>query len=244
MEARLPLNKGKVKGLPEGLDALIACADLQGRESAQGAGEDPRLLGEILADELEFLSKSGNIPSLDRTGIILAGDFYSRLDRRGGYGDVRGVWRAFSRSARWVAGVAGNHDLFSAMPSLPEMQAFLETEPVHFLDGDLLELGGLRIGGISGIVGNPRKPFRRTEASYLEALDRLLRAGLDLLVLHDGPDVAGTGLRGWPSIREKLESCGPLLAIRGHAFWETPLALLGNGTQLLNVDSRVLLLEG
>ena len=34
------------------------------------------------------------------------------LDKRGGSGDVTGVWLAFADIFQWVAGVAGNHDTF------------------------------------------------------------------------------------------------------------------------------------
>lgn len=106
----------------------------------------------MLADGLEVLSELGEVPPLDRVGVILAGDLFARpgLDRRGGSGDVRAVWLALARRCRWVAGVAGNHDLFGPKPSVPDFQVFCQSPGVHFLDGDVAELEGLRIGGLSG----------------------------------------------------------------------------------------------
>jgi Icc protein len=65
----------------------------------------------------------------------------------------------------------------------------------------------------------------------------------DILVMYDGPDVIGTGLLGWPSIRKVLEQSRSTLVLRGHAYWHVPLATLANGTQVLNVDARVIVLQ-
>jgi hypothetical protein len=71
---------------------------------------------------------------------------------------------------------------------------------------------------------------------------QLAAAGLDILVSHDGPNVEGTDLPGWPSVRRTLESSPATLVIRGHDHWPTPLATLANGTQVLNVEGRVCVL--
>ena len=60
--------------------------------------------------------------------------------------------------------------------------------------------------------------------------------------MHDGPS-GGAGQLGWPLVRTALEQAAPTLVIRGHAFWDSPLATLKNGTQILNVDSRVVILQ-
>jgi len=112
----LPILRATVDHLPDGLEAIVATADLQGRGLEREDGGPAPLLGELLAEELEALAKLGEIPSPDVTGVILAGDLYSRpeLDCRGGSGDVRVVWDAFARNFRWVAGVAGNHDFYGS----------------------------------------------------------------------------------------------------------------------------------
>jgi hypothetical protein len=60
--------------------------------------------------------------------------------------------------------------------------------------------------------------------------------------LHEGPDFPPQCLRGSPAIREAMEKARPTLVIRGHAYWELPLVALANGTQVLNVDARVVLI--
>lgn len=177
-------------------------------------------------------------------GVLLAGDLFARpqLDRRGGTGDVRDVWRAFAKNCKWIVGVAGNHDCFGEKPSLPDFKNFCQEPRIHFLDGEVVELDGLRIGGLSGIIGPPRKPFRRTEECYVDELTRLAAKAPDIVVLHDGPDIPIANLRGSPSIRIALEQTRPFLVIRGHAHWDNPLIRLANGGQVLNVDARLVML--
>jgi hypothetical protein len=138
--------------------------------------------------------------------------------------------------------VAGNHDLFGPLLSGPDFDRFRDESDIHFLDGDVVELDGLRIAGISGILGNPRRPWRRAETSFTDLILDVLSHDPDVLILHDGPDAPEKGLRGWSSIREALELGRSLLVVRGHAWWESPLALLENSTQVLNVDSRAVVL--
>ncbi|TWU02917.1 metallophosphoesterase family protein [Stieleria varia] len=236
----LPVHRGFVDALPDGMSAIIATADLQGRETFESAGGKPlRLLGEvlpaILADEI--------IPNLGvgngRIGVLLAGDFYTvpALDKRGGSGDVTSVWQAFADEFDWIVGVAGNHDLLGDAATRPRF-----TDPVHFLDNDTVTVDELPIAGLSGIPGDPRRPWRRTEDDFVEALELLLSESPALVVMHDGPDVPEFGFRGSPRMREAIESSEPTLIVRGHAHWKEPLATLSNGTQSLNVDARVVIL--
>lgn len=243
--SHVPCFRAQVDGLPEGIDALIATSDLQGLEPPHRASGEPRLLGQVLADELEVLIELGEVPPLDRVGAILAGDLFARprLDRRGGSGDVRGVWLALACRCRWVAGVAGNHDLFGPKPSVPDFQEFCGSPGVYFLDGEVVELDGLRIGGLSGVVGRPTRPWRREEQAFLRATELLLQATPDVLVMHDGPDVPALGLRGMAGVRSLLEAHrGRLLMLRGHAYWETALVSVARDVQVLNVDSRIVVL--
>ena len=82
----------------------------------------------------------------------------------------------------------------------------------------------------SGIVGNPRRPFRRLEAEFVSVVRQLAMAKPEILVSHDGPDAEGTNLHGWPSIRHALETAPATLMVRGHAFWSSALSLLANGS--------------
>ena len=62
-------------------------------------------------------------------------------------------------------------------------------------------------------------------------------------VKSDEPDAVDIELLGRPSVRAVLERSQPTLVICGHAYWRIPLATLSNGTQVLNVDSRVVILQ-
>lgn len=84
--------------------------------------------------------------------------------------------------------------------------------------------------------------LRQSEHQFVDEVERLASLHPDILVMHDGPDVLGMTTKGWPSIRQALERCTPMLVIRGHAYWKELLATLSNGTQVLNADGRALLL--
>jgi hypothetical protein len=245
LEERLPVFEASVDHLPEGIDALVATADLQFRERPNGKQRlGLRLLGETLPQWLadEVLPPLG-VHDPRRAGVLLCGDFYTvpALDRRGGSGDVTEVWRAFRDVFGWVAGVAGNHDSFG--PDAAARPRFSHKGGLFYLDGEAIELPGLRIAGIGGIIGDPRKLQRRTEEDYLNALAMLLDRRPDVLLCHDGAEGLEHGQRGSPAVRELIELYPPTLVVRGHAHWHAPLAELSNGTQILNVDSRVVVLR-
>ena len=237
---RLPVHIATVEHLPDGLDAIIATADLQGRERFQEANGHPiRLLGEVLPQKLidEVIPKL-QMPT-GRIGVVLAGDFYTvpALNKRGGTGDVSEVWQSFARQYDWIVGVAGNHDTFGDQPSptySPTNASFLDTQTaVH---------DTIRFGGVSGIIGNPNRHWRSTVEQYCEKIEQVVSEKTDVLVLHDGPDAPDSGGKGNVMVRELLELLPPTLVIRGHAHWKSPLAELDNGTQVLNVDARCVLL--
>jgi len=230
---RLPVSRGTLAAaLPGELDALIVCSDLQG--IVPGPGGRSELLGVQVAAVLEELAFDEVIAPAARTGVILAGDLYSvpAANKRGGYGDVAEVWAAFVERFAWVAGVAGNHDDVSGVATLGAR--------VHLLDGGLAEPDGLRIGGVGGIIGNPRKPGRRSEADQLRAIDGAIGYDLDILVLHEGPH-GGDKQPGNDAIRATIEAGGVGLTICGHDHWRVPLAAHRHG-QILNVDARVVVL--
>jgi hypothetical protein len=233
----LDVTTGSGTGLPDDLDALLITSDLQGRE-AHSPTWPPRLLGEVLADDLTPLSELGVVPPPARLGVMLAGDFWAdpASQSRGGLGDVTEVWRAFRRAARWAAGVAGNHDKFQADYPLKDRQG------CYLLDGRCVSLDGLAVGGIGGIVGNSARPNRRSQQDYLDLLEEVLRQSPAVVVLHNGPDVPGAG-EGLALIREVLLAFPPTLVVCGHCHWRRPLQELANGTQVLNVDGRAVLLR-
>jgi hypothetical protein len=226
--AELPFFRGSVDSLPASLDAIIALADLQGLVRA----EDTLIgLGKAVAGTIARLQRGGELPSPGKTGVVLCGDLHAGA----GEDDVVPVWREFQAISRWVAGVAGNHDRIDRFASADSN--------AYFLDASTVTVDGIRIGGVSGIVSPISGLWHRHERDYRDALLSLLDQHCELLLLHDGPNVAGTELSGWPFIRRLLESYSPSLVIRGHDHWTNPIGELANGTQVLNVEGRVVVLQ-
>ena len=237
----LPVFRAFVDSLPASLDGIVATGDLQGREIGT-SGRLPRLVGEVVAEEMAELLSDGVIPLADRLGVLLAGDMYARpeLDRRGGNGDVRDVWRAFANNFKWVAGVAGNHDFFGVSPR--DLDRFSQEPRVHFLNANAVDVDGLRVGGVSGIVGKPTRPFRRTESDFLKAIGLFRGADLHILVLHEGPASPDGGSRGNQAVGNRLADFDDLLVICGHGHWKDPINHLSPTVQVMNVDERVMVL--
>lgn len=223
--SRLPITRAELAGpLAEELDAIVCASDLQGIV----AGE---LLGVALAAELERLCDEGALPPAPRTGIVLAGDLYSvpAANKRGGFGSVATVWEAFAARFAWVAGVAGNHDDVE------------DVEVGHVLDGDVVRLDGIAIGGVGGVIGNPNKPGRRREEDHLAMIGRVLDREPAILVLHEGPH-GDDHQTGHAEMRALVEAHpAPPFVVCGHRHWAVPLAAHDRG-QILNVDARAVVL--
>ena len=247
-ELRVPLLHAVVDALPQCLDAIVAAADLQSLELSTG-DLPQRLLGEALAERLVELADRGDLPSPDRTGVLLAGDLYTVPDlaRRGGSGDVRSVWLAFAERFRWVAGVLGNHD--EVGPRNRDLAKFGRTSGVHVLDAEVRGLDGVRVGGVAGIIGNPARLNRQDLGTFLGKIETVMADGADVLVLYEGPDAlapGGAGLRGSAEVRATLEGAGlarPPLVVCGHSWWPVPLVTLAGGVQVLKVDARVVVMQ-
>lgn len=231
---RLPWLRGTVAELPAELDALLITSDLQGR----GVSGAPRpLQGEVVAAEYAQNCAAWGLPQPGRVGVLLSGDYYAApaADKRGATGDVFPVWQAFAQTFAWVVGVLGNHDTLSnhdTLATVPAGGTLLEAEAV--------QKGGLCIGGVSGIVGNPRRHARHEWPDYAERVALALAYAPDILLLHTPPHISDTQ-RGEAALLPLLAR-PHLLTVCGHVHWETPLATLPNGAQVLNVDSRVVLL--
>jgi Icc protein len=204
---------------PGDTEALVLTADLQGRI-------DDRLMGEAVAERVAALCDGKALPDAGRVGVVLAGDLWSEpgCRERGGEGDVSGVWLAFARHFRWVAGVLGNHDELHE-PLGPACKV---------LDGNAVNLDGLRIGGVGGVIGRSRKLNRKCQAEFTAAMGRALTKRPDLLVLHHGPSE--------PVIRYCLEEHAPAFTVFGHRHQSEALDVLNNGAQACNVEMRLLIL--
>ncbi len=243
----VPVISACVDVLPPGLDALLVTADLQFVDTNELPETQRLLLGQSVAQELGLMADVGLLPSAEATGVLLAGDFYVHpaLRSRGGLGDVMGVWKAFGDAFGWVAGVAGNHDSFHGQVQRP---AALQKGTTRLLDGDVVTLGGLRIGGVSGVLGTSKKPWRKPPHVYRSALQRVLEQEPDIVLLHESPQSPSPNHKGIGKAiltREILEHAStqhPPLVISGHVGWKDPLDAVEHGPQFLNVEERVVLL--
>jgi len=241
-EEKLPFHEARVDRLPDGLSALIATADLQGRERFEDSPGGPiRLLGEALPRRLiDEILPSLSLHDPGRVGVLLAGDFYTvpNLDKRGGTGDVTSVWSAFAEGFAWVAGTPGNHDLWGESTQCrPRLSA-----GAYLVDGEAKEIGGLRIAGLGGIIGKCSRPNRRSEAEYMQLLHQIVQSRPDILMMHDGPCGAAPDQRGLSRACEILRDSEMGLVMRGHAHWAQPLAEFADNLQILNVAERVVIL--
>ena len=108
-------------------------------------------------------------------------------------------------------------------------------------DPQAAELDTLRIGGVSGIIGDPGRPNRHTEEDFATRLENVCRRRPDIVVLHESPGIPERGLAGKPFITDVLARAGPALVACGHVYWQTPLVQLGR-VQVLNVDGRAVVL--
>ncbi len=236
---RLQFTTAKAEGLPDGIDALVVTSDLQGVAPSWRHGGENVLLGVQVAEELFELADAGKIPDPAQTGVVLAGDLYSAPggDKRGATGDVRDVWLAFAAMHRWVVGVAGNHDLFGTKREETRLQ---ETQNIELLGGTLVEKDGLLFGGVGYVIGNPEKVGRQEEGEFFAALDLVLDESPDVLILHEGPS-GERDQRGNAHIRKRIEESSVKWIVCGHVHWNEPVAEL-RGSQVVNVDSRVLIL--
>lgn len=240
----IPVHHGLWPGMPQALEALILTADLQMRESGEMPPTERALLGVVVAERLEAMAADGKLPSAKKTGVLLAGDFYTdpALRKRGTTGNVEEVWKAFAERFRWVVGVAGNHDLFRERATFGDV--FRKHANIFPLDGDVMERDGLCMGGISGIIGNLRKPWRHDEASFHAQLREILTSTPDILLVHEGPNDPAKRYRGNAFIRERLldGEFGGLL-VNGHCHWPEPITRLSKrGPTVINVDARVVVL--
>jgi len=245
VSASFPIYRVHAHGLPPGLKALLVTSDLQGREPERSRPvEERRLLGELVAEEIQILGELGEVPSANTTGVLLAGDLYvaEDLGKRGGKGDVCDVWRCFRDRFRWVVGIPGNHDQFGER-SLPPNE-FISEPGIHYLDHGVISLDGVKFGGLGGVVGNPSKPFRRDERSFLRDLETVAAQGPDVIVLHEGPAGQMPRRPGNHAVRGLLERLPSALVVCGHCHWDGhEQEELPNGTQILNCDARAYIIQ-
>lgn len=99
-------------------------------------------------------------------------------------------------------------------------------------------------GSVSGIIGNPRKPFHRGEDEYLDVVRQVVKQHPTVVVLHESPAIDEVPYGGSTALRYCLESLPQVFVISGHRHWEYPaLGTLKNGTEVLNAEGRAVLLR-
>lgn len=206
--------------------AFLATADLQGREKHSGN----RLLGELAAEEIVALQQLNVLPQFDF--CFLCGDFYDYPDLRklGGTGDVTIAINALSQTASRTFAVLGNHDEVQGSNLHPE---------VTVLDGNVMKIESLTIGGVSGVVGDPKRNNRKREDEFLAAVERCSNSKTDILLLHQGPKGPTEAERGFDALNDLLRKRAELLVVFGHCHWPQPFHPEGRNL-FCNVDARML----
>ena len=240
----LRVHRVAAAGLPAGVQALFVTSDLQGYADGPRGVE---LAGIAVAEAMGRHAAERGIPRA-RLGVLLAGDLFAGADdkQRAIVGDVRPVWRAFAQHAAFVAGVAGNHDAFGATPD--DVRAFAAEPGVALLDPGMhglavaAEFAGLRIAGVSGIVGNTDRPWRRRQDDYIEAVASAIGAAPDILLLHQNPALPGVRRDELSRLTQVLAAAGNGVVVFGHAYSPAPRFALGR-CQLLATEGRAFWLE-
>lgn len=233
-----PILKGTVDILPEGSDALLLASDLQGHCVVN---DEYKLIGEVMPEELKLLLEI-EYPNIlpTKTTVVLCGDLYAETHRRGGLGDVRDIWFTFREYFHRVIGVGGNHDMVGDNNS--KISEFQREENIFYLENNTVKIDNLVFSGISGIIGSNRKINRIEETDFLKSLKKILLKKPDILLLHEGPDFPKSDFPGTSVIREVIEKSPPTLICCGHTHWEEPLREFDNGSQILNLEGRAILL--
>ena len=238
---------GRVEGLPCEWSGLVAMADLQG---AAGTLSEPELPGLEACRHLDALAAAGAIPPLDEMLALLAGDFFAHLTlhKRGGGGDATPVWEAVASRFGTVLGVAGNHDRFESVqgamsPDVAASELLAHLPNAALVDADVHEARMVKVGAVCGVIGESHRPFRRSEAEFLAALERVHAKRPDVMVLHQGPspeDHHRASLR----LRQACIRHGPRLTIYGHdkVAASARFEEFDSGAQFLNVCERVVVL--
>ncbi len=233
---KLPVYLAEYENKNTNVDLLIITSDLQGIAEEKG---DQYLLGEKLPAFLKTLIEI-EFPECKKIGVLLCGDLFTSLEKRGSSGDVRNVWDMFNKYFDWVVGVAGNHDTFG---SDLEKKRFELQKNIYLLHKEKVEIDGLSIGGISGIIGRVDKSNRVEESDFLNSLTVLTKQELDFILIHETPDFPKFNEIGNGKIRKCIEQAKMSRICCGHCFWENSLVEFDNNSQVLNVDSKVVLMK-
>ncbi|MFY0675263.1 MAG: metallophosphoesterase [Bacteroidia bacterium] len=230
---QLPILSGKIKGLPVEFDACIVASDLQGVVLEK---DNDLLLGQSLVEHLDIIFEiSFSHLNPKNVLVLLCGDNYANLIKRGESGSPFQVWKAFSDTFGNVVGIAGNHDIIK---DTSEYRVGNRT----LLLKETIEIKGLKIAGLSGIIGNPSKPFRLTEIDYFKSLEKLLKQKPDILLTHLSPADNERNLQGDENLSQKLAK-HDILSFCGHSNWNEFNPIRFEKANVLNADSKCYIFE-
>lgn len=238
-ERFLPIYTAQLEGLNTDLKHLVIASDLQG---IVGEGEDAHQLSIALLDKLLELNEQEALFDVSQTAVILCGDLYAEAHKRKGvYGDVRYIWQAYNAVFKSVVGVAGNHDAFG---SKDDFDAFIKEEGIYFLDNDIINLDGIKVGGLSGMIGKTTKNQRKDKDRFLAQLKALLQSQCDFILLHEGPAFKAYRKRGNSLITEVImDSKLNNRVFFGHRNWGELISTSMGNTSLLNTDAKCLIVR-
>jgi Icc protein len=104
----------------------------------------------------------------------------------------------------------------------------------------VIELNGLKLGGVGGIIGRADRNQRKTEELFAKALKSITKKNPVITLLHQGPDDPINNQLGQAFIREHFEKNGKGIVIFGHCHWDVPYIEIGDN-QVVNVDNRLYL---
>lgn len=237
--------RGEVELLADSCSTHRTDQQLISTTSPSSSRLDSQLLGEVLPEILELLLQM-EWPHIhkEQVMVLLCGDLYADVQKRGASGSPMTVWEAFQQIFVHMAAVSGNHDIFAE-----EEKEHINThqEAIWMLEPQSHKMKDLHIAGLSGITGRSDKPNRMPEPEFLGQLGRLLRKSPDVLIMHQGPDDPSNRRSGDMNVRIEVEKYSPVLICCGHVGWQTEsgqehYARLQNGTQVLNADGKVFIL--
>ena len=95
---------------------------------------------------------------------------------------------------------------------------------------------------MSGIIGNKKRPQRKSEENYLKYLNNSKLKNSDIFLLHQTPKGNKPKQIGDNNIADFFIKNGNSLVIAGHCRWNEHLAELGQN-QILNTDSKVFIIK-
>lgn len=197
----LSVQRAEVDALPAGLDALVATSDLQGR-GITASDDDPPLLGEVLAEWWATSAQQGLVPDPARTGMLLCGDLWAHPASINAAGRATSVpygrpcpGPSDGSQASWATTTCSTSARTAASDHLRRAPF---SANAHVLDGTVCDVDGLRVAGVSGLIGDPRLLHRRESPAYRALLERLI-------------DVAGPAAppRTSPAGRGSTRECRP-----------------------------------